>query len=136
MSGANLERLRVGSAMTRLNNYLSLRCLRWRQQKPEVAFGTSLEADLERRDFTMNAMALTLPGLQLVDPFGGLEDLLARKLRTPVSPEVSFGDDPLRMMRAARFTSQLGAVIDDETRAAMATLAPRIDDIFGRTCPR
>ena len=98
-------------------------------RKPEVAFGTSLEADLERRDFTMNAMALTLPGLQLVDPFGGLEDLLARKLRTPVSPEVSFGDDPLRMMRAARFTSQLGAVIDDETRAAMATLAPRIDDI-------
>jgi poly(A) polymerase len=98
-------------------------------RKPLVAFGSSLEEDLKRRDFTMNAMALTLPGLQLVDPFGGLEDLLAHTLRTPISPEVSFGDDPLRMMRAARFSSQLGAEIDQVTATAMAEMAPRIGDI-------
>jgi poly(A) polymerase len=94
-----------------------------------VAFGSSLEADLKRRDFTMNAMALTLPALQLVDPFGGLEDLLAQRLRTPIAPEVSFGDDPLRMMRAARFSSQLGVEIDQATAGAMADMAPRINDI-------
>ena len=98
-------------------------------RKPEVAFGDSLEADLERRDFTMNAMALTLPGLQLVDPFGGLEDLLALSLTTPVAPEVSFGDDPLRMMRAARFSSQLSARIAPATAEAMSAMAPRIADI-------
>ncbi len=98
-------------------------------RKPEVAFGDSLEADLERRDFTMNAMALTLPALQLVDPFGGLEDLLALSLTTPVAPEVSFGDDPLRMMRAARFSSQLSARIAPATAEAMVAMAPRIADI-------
>lgn len=98
-------------------------------RKPEVAFGDSLEADLERRDFTMNAMALTLPGLQLVDPFGGLEDLWALSLTTPVAPEVSFGDDPLRMMRAARFSSQLSARIAPATAEAMVAMAPRIADI-------
>ncbi|MDA8580244.1 CCA tRNA nucleotidyltransferase [Pontimonas sp.] len=98
-------------------------------RKPDVAFGDSLEADLERRDFTMNAMALTLPGLQLVDPFGGLEDLLALSLTTPVAPEISFGDDPLRMMRAARFSSQLSARIAPATAEAMTAMASRIADI-------
>lgn len=98
-------------------------------RKPDVVFGTSLEEDLHRRDFTMNAMALTLPEAKLVDPCNGLEDLLAGVLRTPIKPEISFQDDPLRMMRGARFVSQLGATIHPETLAAMTTLAPRIADI-------
>jgi poly(A) polymerase len=98
-------------------------------RKPDVVFGSSLEEDLFRRDFTMNAMALTLPEVKLVDPCNGLEDLLAGVLRTPIEPEISFQDDPLRMMRGARFTSQLGAVIHPDTMVAMFTLAPRIADI-------
>ncbi len=98
-------------------------------RKPEVRFGKSLEDDLFRRDFTMNAMALTLPEVKLVDPCNGLEDLLAGVLRTPATPEVSFDYDPLRMMRGARFTSQLGASIHPDTLAAMTALAPRIADI-------
>jgi poly(A) polymerase len=98
-------------------------------RKPDVVFGSSLEEDLFRRDFTMNAMALTLPEVKLVDPCNGFEDLLAGVLRTPIEPEISFQDDPLRMMRGARFTSQLGAVIHPDTMAAMTTLAPRIADI-------
>ena len=98
-------------------------------RKPDVVFGSSLEEDLFRRDFTMNAMALTLPEVKLVDPCNGLEDLLAGVLRTPIEPDISFQDDPLRMMRGARFTSQLGAVIHPDTMAAMTTLAPRIADI-------
>jgi poly(A) polymerase len=95
-------------------------------RKPAVEFGTSLEGDLVRRDFTVNAMALRIPEKVLVDPSGGMDDLLARRLTTPGAPEVSFGDDPLRMMRAARFTSQLGFTIDDPTRAAMVSLAAHI----------
>jgi len=98
-------------------------------RKPEVAFGTSLVDDLERRDFTVNALALRLPRLELVDPSGGVEDLIARVLRTPSRPEVSFGDDPLRMMRAARFASQLGFEVEADTLAAMSALAPEIDRI-------
>jgi poly(A) polymerase len=78
-------------------------------RKPEVAFGDSLEGDLVRRDFTVNAMAVELPSLTFVDPFGGFEDLVARVLRTPSTPEQSFSDDPLRMLRAARFSAQLGS---------------------------
>jgi len=95
-------------------------------RKPEVEFGDSLEADLVRRDFTINAMALRLPEQVLVDPSGGVEDLIARRLTTPGAPEVSFGDDPLRMMRAARFTSQLGFTVDESTLAAMSALAERL----------
>ena len=84
-------------------------------RKPVVEFGDSLEADLVRRDFTVNSMALRLPDLVLVDPSGGVDDLLAQTLRTPAAPAVSFGDDPLRMMRAARFTSQLGFIVDEPT---------------------
>jgi poly(A) polymerase len=95
-------------------------------RKPVVEFGHTLEGDLARRDFSVNAMALRLPDRELVDNAGGFEDLLARRLRTPGTPQVSFGDDPLRMLRAARFTSQLGFTATTETVAAMVELAPRI----------
>jgi poly(A) polymerase len=98
-------------------------------RKPEVEFGDTLEGDLFRRDFTMNAMALTLPGLVLVDPCEGLKDLLEGVLRTPIAAEESFRDDPLRMMRAARFTSQLGVSVHPDTREAMVALAPRLSEI-------
>ncbi len=74
-------------------------------RKPDVTFGDDVETDLSRRDFTVNAMALELPDLRLVDPFDGLADLAAHRLRTPLDPDVSFGDDPLRMLRAARFAA-------------------------------
>jgi len=77
-------------------------------RKPDVAFSDKVEADLSRRDFTVNAMALSLPGLELIDPHGGLADLAARRLRTPLAPEESFSDDPLRMLRAARFLAGYG----------------------------
>lgn len=96
-------------------------------RKPIVAFGDSLEGDLARRDFTVNSMALRLPGLVLVDPRGGLEDLLAGILDTPADPAVSFGDDPLRMLRAARFTSQLGFRVSDRVAAAMTELAGSLE---------
>ena len=98
-------------------------------RKPAVAFGDSLEADLFRRDFTMNAMALTLPQLVLVDPCDGLPDLLAGLLRTPIAPEESFRDDPLRMMRAARFVAQLGATVHPDTVSAITQMAGRLADI-------
>ncbi|GAA4383569.1 CCA tRNA nucleotidyltransferase [Agromyces bauzanensis] len=98
-------------------------------RKPEVVFGSTLDDDLTRRDFTVNALALRLPELTLVDPSGGVEDLIAGILRTPAAPEQSFGDDPLRMLRAARFSAQLGFVIEEGTRAAMFELAPQIDRI-------
>jgi poly(A) polymerase len=72
-------------------------------RKPEVVFGHEIEVDLSRRDFTVNAMALRLPDLVLVDPFDGIGDLARRVLRTPIDPQSSFNDDPLRMLRAARF---------------------------------
>ena len=98
-------------------------------RKPEVVFGDSLEDDLARRDFTVNALALRLPELQLVDPSGGVEDLLAQTLRTPAPPERSFGDDPLRMLRAARFASQLGFHVEPATLDAMSELAGAIERI-------
>ena len=96
-------------------------------RKPVVAFGTALEDDLIRRDFTINAMALRLPERVLVDPAGGVEDLLGQTLRTPGAAEVSFGDDPLRMMRAARFTAQLGFRLDDGALAAARELADSLE---------
>jgi poly(A) polymerase len=95
-------------------------------RKPVVAFGASLTDDLLRRDFTINAMALRLPSLELVDPFGGVRDLHASLLATPGAPETSFSDDPLRMMRAARFASQLGVSVHDDVRLAMTRMAERI----------
>ncbi|WP_130011190.1 CCA tRNA nucleotidyltransferase [Serinicoccus sediminis] len=95
-------------------------------RKPVVAFGTSLEEDLVRRDFAVNAMALRLPDLTFVDPHGGLGDLAERRLRTPHAPEVSFADDPLRMLRAARFAAQLDFRPAPGVLAAMADMADRI----------
>src|SRR6478735_1599736 len=91
-------------------------------RKPTVEFGDTLEGDLVRRDFTVNSMALRIPSCVLVDPTGGVEDLLAHRLRTPADPSISFGDDPLRMLRAARFSSQLGFDVDPGTVAAMTAL--------------
>jgi len=92
-------------------------------RKPVVEFGDTLEGDLVRRDFTVNSMALRLPEKVLVDPSGGVEDLLARRLATPGTAVDSFRDDPLRMMRAARFTAQLGFEVSEEVREAMTTRA-------------
>ena len=88
-------------------------------RKPEVTFGRSVEDDLARRDFTVNAMAVRLPDGRFVDPYGGLTDLADRRLRTPSSPAMSFDDDPLRMLRAARFASQLELVPTKETLAGI-----------------
>ena len=95
-------------------------------RKPAVQFGSTLEGDLIRRDFTINALALRLPERVLVDPSGGVDDLLAGRIATPGPPEVSFGDDPLRMLRAARFASQLGFTVADSTRRAMQELGDKL----------
>ena len=96
-------------------------------RKPSVDYGDSLEGDLGRRDFTVNAMAVALPGREFEDPYGGLVDLAHGVLRTPGRPEDSFSDDPLRMMRAARFAAQLGFTVADEVVAAMTAMADRIE---------
>lgn len=98
-------------------------------RKPQVEYGDSLADDLGRRDFTINAMAVSLPGRQVEDPFGGIVDLAHRTIRTPGTPEQSFSDDPLRMMRAARFAAQLGFDVDDAVVAAMTEMAERIEII-------
>ena len=101
-----------------------------KSRKPAVRYGTSLEEDLARRDFTINAMAVRLPvaGVEdLVDSFGGLRDLREGVLRTPGSPSSSFGDDPLRMLRAARFAAQLGFSVAPEVREAMVAMARGIE---------
>ncbi|MFD7153266.1 CCA tRNA nucleotidyltransferase [Kribbella sp. NPDC059898] len=95
-------------------------------RKPEVAYGDSLEGDLARRDFAMNAMAVRLPSRQFVDPYGGIEDVANKRIRTPGTPEDSFSDDPLRMMRAARFAAQLGFTPDPAVVTAMRAMADRI----------
>ena len=95
-------------------------------RKPQVEFGDTLEGDLLRRDFTVNAMALRIPEVRLIDPAGGVEHVLKGVLITPSRPEVSFGDDPLRMLRAARFSAQLEFTVDPSTVAAMTDMAERI----------
>ena len=97
-------------------------------RNPEVEYGKDILGDLSRRDFTLNAMALELTGItpQFLDPFNGLQDLAKKLLRTPGRASDSFNDDPLRMMRAARFASQLDFEIDSEVITAMKNLAPRI----------
>ncbi len=103
-------------------------------RKPVVAFGDNVTGDLVRRDFTINAMALDVTGpsieqWRLVDPHDGLDDLAKRILRTPAAPEISFSDDPLRMMRAARFASQLNFDLAPDTARAMGEMAERISII-------
>ncbi|WP_448712927.1 CCA tRNA nucleotidyltransferase [Microbacterium profundi] len=91
-------------------------------RKPTVEFGDTIDGDLVRRDFRVNAMALQVPSVKLIDPTGGVEDLVAGILRTPTDPNVSFGDDPLRMLRAARFSAQLGFEIEANTLDAIGRL--------------
>ena len=107
-----------------------------KSRKPEVAYGTSLEDDLARRDFAVNAMAARLPGHEFVDPYGGLDDLRAKLIRTPGRPEDSFGDDPLRMLRAARFSSQLGFTRRPAVVTAMTEMASPHRDRLGRAGTR
>jgi poly(A) polymerase len=96
-------------------------------RKPEVTFGDTLAGDLARRDFTINAMAVRLPSLEFVDLHDGMRDLGDRILRTPIAPQESFGDDPLRMMRAARFVSQLGFTIAPDVLTAIREMAARLE---------
>ena len=98
-------------------------------RKPDVDYGDSLGGDLGRRDFTVNSMAVRVPSRTFEDPFGGIVDLAERVLRTPGAPEDSFSDDPLRMMRAARFAAQLGFTVAPEVVAAMTAMAGRIEII-------
>jgi poly(A) polymerase len=95
-------------------------------RKPEIEYGDTLEDDLARRDFAMNSMAVLLPSHRFVDPYGGLEDVANKVIRTPGSPEDSFSDDPLRMMRAARFAAQLAFTPDPAVVTAMTAMAERI----------
>lgn len=117
--------LRKGQAMLEITTY---RAEKYDpdSRKPLVAFGSDLTEDLFRRDFTINSMALRLPSLELVDPFGGQKDLEAGLIRTPGTPQDSFSDDPLRMMRAARFASRLNFDLAPEVFEAMTDMADRI----------
>ncbi|MFC0532915.1 CCA tRNA nucleotidyltransferase [Phytohabitans kaempferiae] len=98
-------------------------------RNPVVRFGDNLLDDLRRRDFTVNAMAVSLPDHRFTDPYGGLDDLAARRIRTPGTPQESFGDDPLRMLRAARFAAQLRFTVDPDVVAAMTSMAADLDRI-------
>jgi poly(A) polymerase len=101
-----------------------------KSRNPEVAYGQSLDDDLRRRDFTMNAMALSVTGdRRFSDPYGGLADLARGVLRTPGAPQDSFADDPLRMLRAARFVATLGVTIAPDVWAAMESMAPELGRI-------
>jgi len=117
--------LRKGRVVVEITTYRSEHYLP-ESRKPAVSYGTSLEEDLARRDFTVNAMAARLPSYELVDLFGGLGDLAARLLRTPGRPEDSLSDDPLRALRAARFAAQLGFSVAPQLAVAMTRLAPRL----------
>lgn len=96
---------------------------------PTVTFASDVEADLSRRDFTVNAMAVRLPDQEFVDPFGGVADLRAGLLRTPLDPETSFGDDPLRMVRLARFVAVLDCEADEAAHKAATTMAAQLDNV-------
>jgi poly(A) polymerase len=118
--------LRKGDRKLEITTYRSERYTE-RSRKPDVRYGTTLEGDLARRDFTVNAMAARLPSGELVDPFGGLADLRDKVLRTPGAAADSFTDDPLRILRAARFAAQLGFEPDADVRDAMTALAGRLE---------
>lgn len=117
--------LRKGGLQLEITTYRS-ESYQPKSRKPEVHYGTSLHDDLLRRDFTVNAMAVRLPEREFVDPFGGLADLKAGRLRTPGKPEDSFSDDPLRIMRAVRFAAQLGLSLAPEVREAASGMADRL----------
>ncbi|GAA3733020.1 CCA tRNA nucleotidyltransferase [Salinactinospora qingdaonensis] len=117
--------LRKGGHQLEITTYRS-EAYHPKSRKPEVSYGDSLYEDLVRRDFSVNAMAVRLPGQEFVDPFGGLTDLAESTLRTPGKPEDSFSDDPLRIMRAVRFAAQLGFTLAPEVREAAAGMADRL----------
>jgi poly(A) polymerase len=96
-------------------------------RKPQVQFARDITSDLSRRDFTVNAIAVRTPTGEVYDPFGGIQDLARKVLRTPRSPEQAFTDDPLRMLRACRFAATLDAEIAEEVLAAMRTMRERLD---------
>src|SRR5262249_9757517 len=98
-------------------------------RNPVVRYGTSLQGDLKRRDLSVNAMAVSVPEHRFVDPYGGLTDLATKVLRTPGEPEDSFADDPLRMLRAARFAAQLEFTVASEVLAAMTAMAADLSRI-------
>ena len=118
--------LRKGNDLFEITTYRSEQYGRT-SRRPEVQYGRSLEEDLGRRDFTINAMAARLPGYEFVDPFGGFDALREKVLRTPGAPEQSFSDDPLRILRAARFAAKLGFTVAPEVRAAMTEQAERLE---------
>lgn len=95
-------------------------------RKPQVTYSDDIETDLSRRDFTVNAIALELPSFEPVDPYGGLQDLENKVLRTPLDPEISFGDDPLRMLRLFRFQATLGFAADVQAIAAVQRMSSRL----------
>jgi poly(A) polymerase len=121
--GAQRDGLRLEITTYRAESYDQV------SRNPIVEYGTSLADDLRRRDFTINAMAVSLPGHEFTDPHGGLDDLADRLIRTPGTPEQSFGDDPLRMLRAARFAAQLRFAVHPPVRAAMRAMATDLDRI-------
>jgi poly(A) polymerase len=96
---------------------------------PQVTFGESIEDDLARRDLTVNAMALRVPDATFIDPHAGLADLHHRRLRTPIDPHTSFGDDPLRMVRLARFAAVLDAEVEDATLRAATEMAEEVASV-------
>jgi len=118
--------LRKGSSVFEITTYRSEQ-YRTESRRPDVRYGRSLEEDLSRRDFTINAMAARLPGYELVDPFGGLGALTEKVLRTPGPAENSFSDDPLRILRAARFAAKLGFAVAADVCTAMAEQASRLE---------
>jgi poly(A) polymerase len=117
--------LRKGGTVFEITTYRSEAYQRG-SRKPDVRYGNSLEEDLRRRDFTINAMAARLPTYELVDPFGGLAALRDKVIRTPGLPADSFSDDPLRILRAARFAARLGYSVDPGVTAAMESMAGRL----------
>ncbi len=118
--------LRKGNDLFEITTYRSEQYGRT-SRRPDVQYGRSLEEDLGRRDFTINAMAARLPDYEFIDPFGGFDALREKVLRTPGSPEQSFSDDPLRILRAARFAAKLGFTVAPEVRAAMTEQARRLE---------
>jgi poly(A) polymerase len=118
--------LRKGNDLFEITTYRSEQYGR-ASRKPDVQYGRSLEEDLGRRDFTINAMAARLPGYEFTDPYRGFDALREKVLRTPGPPEQSFRDDPLRILRAARFAAKLGFTIAPEVRVAMTEQAGRLE---------
>src|SRR3984957_11576978 len=118
--------LRKGSTIFEITTYRSEQ-YRAESRRPDVRYGQSLTEDLSRRDFTINAMAAQLPGFELVGPFGGLDALKDKVLRTPGRPEDSFSEAPLRILRAARFAAKLDFAVAPEVRAAMTEQAARLE---------